>query len=441
MPRRAGPHSLPLLALLAALHGCASAPPPAPPRAGVAPDLAAYLVEPVDPADESRDAAVVRRLHRRLIDTGDAATVAAESRTLITQRPELSPQRILLAQALLVQGDARGAIEAIRAAGDARGVAAQLVEARALESLDELPEALVVYRKAAAASPTAARRAAAIEPRAVEILSSQIEAALERAQPAAAERALTLLETLRPHAEATLRLGRRVAAALGDPRRELAMVRSLTAAVPGDRELQLRRAQLEMEVGDAHVGLGLFQELATASPGDVRLADELWRARFLWRVANSPEPVRRAAASPQATRADLAVMLYWLVPQVRTARSGAPRIASDILEHPAQEAIVRVVNLGLLGVDETLHRFEPDRAARRHELHRALLRLLAAADPAGCASGEERAESGARRESICRSATACGLAPSEAECLPTAPLSGAEALEMVRRAVEILERG
>lgn len=437
MPRRAGLRFLPILALLAALHGCASAPPPVVARAAIAPDLAPFLADPTDSADLGPVATAVRRLHAHLAATGDAAAVLSGARALVAEHPETPSPRVLLAQALLVAGDARGAVAAVRAAGDAAGPVGALVEGRALESLGELPEALARYR--AAPSALATQRAAAIEPRAVDILTRRIEDALERVQPVAAERALAQLEAVRPHAEATLRLARRVAAAAGDAHRELALLRSLTAALPGEVELQLRRAQLEMEIGDARVGLDLYQELAGARPGDARLAEELRRAKFRWRVANSPEPVRRAAASPQATRADLAVMLYWLVPQVRTARAGAPRIASDILEHPAQEAIVRVVNLGLLGVDETLHRFEPDRPARRSDLHRALVRLLAAADPAGCAGERGAAEGEGQREAICRSAVACGLAPSEAECLPTAPLSGAEALEAVRRAVEILE--
>ncbi len=274
----------------------------------------------------------------------------------------------------------------------------------------------------------------------MELLTQRIGEALEGDRLEAAERDLELLAALRPHAETTLRFERRVAAARGDAPRELTLVRSLVAAVPGDADLALRRAQLEVEVGDARVGLELLRSLAAASPEDGRLADELRRATFRWRVANAPEPVRHSATRPQATRADLAVMLYWLVPQVRTARAGSARIASDVLDHPAQEAIVRVVNLGLLGVDESLHRFEPDRAAQRADLYRALLRLLVASDPDGCARPQDAVVGEARRDALCRSAVACGLTPSAVECLPSAPLSGAEALEALRRALEILER-
>jgi hypothetical protein len=48
------------------------------------------------------------------------------------------------------------------------------------------------------------------------------------------------------------------------------------------------------------------------------------------------------------------------VPQIRTARPGAAQIASDIVDHPSRDEIARVANLGLMSIDETLHRFSPN---------------------------------------------------------------------------------
>ena len=38
---------------------------------------------------------------------------------------------------------------------------------------------------------------------------------------------------------------------------------------------------------------------------------------------------------------------------------------------------------------------------------------------------------------MCAAAARCGLLPEPADCLPGAPLSGAEALELVRRALRL----
>ncbi len=425
--------------VLALLTGCATAPPAQVPRDPLPKDIRAFLLDPADPADPRAEVGEVHRLFLQLTSAGDGVAAERAANALLARSTGLVPARVLVAQARLVAGDATGAIEAARQSGAQGGLPARLVEARALEALGDLPAATLAYLAVAGESEVAATRAATLAPKAAEILRKRVEEGLARGQLDVAERELSRLEHLRPRDEGTLRLGLRVAAARGDRVRELALARGLMPVAPGDLELAVRRAQLEMEVGDARTGLDLFQSLADSAPGDTRLAEELRRAKFRWRILNSPEPVRRAAERPQVTRADVAVLLYWLVPQVRTARGGTARIASDILDHPAQEAIVRVVNLGLLGVDETLHRFDPDRPARRSELYRALLRLLSDSDPKGCAAASALPAGEAYRDSICRSAAACGFAPAAADCLPSAPLSGAEALEAVRRALVILE--
>jgi hypothetical protein len=213
-------------------------------------------------------------------------------------------------------------------------------------------------------------------------------------------------------------------------------VRALATAHPDREELSRRRGVLEVEVGDAATGIALLQGLAARSPGDAGIAADLQRAKFLFRLANAPEEVRRAAVLPQLTRADFARLLYWLVPEIRSSRGGVARIATDILDDPAREEIVRVANLGLLGVDETLHLFEPRRALLRSEAFLALgivaagrrAEVCAGATPGGAASP-------------CDWALRCGWIPEAGECLPRAPVSGQEAVEWVRSVAEPHEGG
>ena len=207
------------------------------------------------------------------------------------------------------------------------------------------------------------------------------------------------------------------------------------ASVAGGAEIALRRAELEIVAGDARTGLARLEKLAAADPADPTLAAALERGRFEWRLQNAPEPVRRLSRVAELTRADFAVLVYWMVPPVRTARPAAGRIASDVLDHPAREEIVRLVNLGLMTVDETLHRFSPAAPIRRAEALRTLLRTVRQFGSGDCGA------SGEARESPCEAAAACGLIADAAACAPGGTLSGREAMELLRGALTLAGGG
>jgi len=430
MERVPAPRALLLLALL--LAGCATAPQ----RPAVSPppsDLSQLLIDPTAGA-AGDDFDAVRRIHAALLTTGDAAAAEATLLTLLERRPDFAPARVALAQALLVGGKAPAALAEVQIAGAAAGTAARLVEARALEVTGRIAEAALAYAEVApelAAAREAARRLA---PEAGDRLAARVAAALDRGRVDEARAALLELEKLQPGAARTLELDLAWAQAAGDAARELEALRRLTPGAQGSLEWRLRRAELELELGEPAVGLSLVQGLAGAAAAEPALAERVHRAQFRWRVLNAPESVRRAARVPQLSRADAATLLYWLAPRVRTQRAGEARIASDILEHPAREEIARVVNLGLLGVDETLHVFSPERPIRRSELLRALVELASWDGGTACAGGLAAARAGG--EALCAVAAECGLIPEAAECLGGGTISGPEALEWLRRALD-----
>ncbi len=420
-----------VVALLAAfpvafLAGCTAAPPP---KSAPAIDsaLKPFLADPVPLAGASV-ASEVGRLHRRLLAGGDPAAVAEECAALLSSAPADSGARLLLAEAHLAGGEAASALVELGRipAPLERTPEVALVAGRAAEQLDDPVAAVSWYRLAG--GELGSERARRLAPRAVEILRQRVADLIARGRFEEADRLLAQLEELRPSDPESLELARAVAVARADPRRELTALRALAPARPGDLELQLRRGTLEVEVGEARVGLELLTALAAKRPDDARIAAELERARLLFRLSNAPESVRASAGRAQISRADFARLLFWLLPDVRSARGGAPRIASDILDHPARDEIVRVVNLGLLDVDEARHVFEPDRPIRRVEALRALL-----IEPAG---GRWRPCSGRASREACAAAQACGLLLEAGECLPSAPLSGREAVDWIRRVPE-----
>lgn len=383
----------------------------------------------------------VRDLHRDLLRDGDgraAATTRARTDEILARDPGFHPATVLAAQADLVVGDAARAFDRVVPVVEETPLytAAQLVRGRAAEQLSRVPESYASYRAVADLSPAAAERAEALAPRAIEIVGRRFRAALDQGELEDAAGHLERLRRWAPDASETLEGGRELAVAQGDPRAELAAVSRLLEVDPDRRDLLERRGELELEVGDPSKGLQIIQGLAEASPEDARLQERLEQAKFRWRLTLLPGHVQEISRKPELTRADFAVLVHWLVPRVRTSRAPAGRIANDILEHPRREEIARIVNLGLMEVDATLHTFSPGRTVRRD---RALAALLRAVDTLGrgapCLSEPLGRSPDTGR--ICEAATACGLIADPSLCSDTAPISGAEALELVRRSLQL----
>ncbi len=420
--------------LLFALVSCTTAPASKPAR-GVAAELLPFLTDPT-PFGLGSASPEALDLYRRLLGGEDPVALSARARE-IAARPGAAPgARVLLAEAELVagrSGEARDAIAALPlAVREATPV--RLLEARAAEGAGDWIGAAEGYRGAAGESATARSRLAAVDGRATAALRERIESAIAERRFDEALVDADRLALWHPGSEAALEATWRAARGAGNVTRELSAVRALAAAHPDRVDLTRRRGVLEVEAGDAALGVGLLQGLADRAPGDAGIAAELQRAKFLFRLSNAPEEVRHAARSPQLTRAEFARLLYWLVPEVRTARGGVARIATDILDDPARDEIVRVANLGLLEVDETLHLFEPGRALRRTEAFRALGRIAGERPAGSCASAARQAEL-----SPCALAVECGWIPEPAACLPLGPVTGAEATEWIREAAEPAE--
>ena len=410
------------------------------PAPGVDPALRPFLLDPtVDCAGglEEPAAADLQRAYRDLLRSGDAAAALRAANQATAGNPELLPAQTLRAEALLAGSQAREAAELLQpfAAAAPECLPLALALGRAQEETGELAEAFVAYMAAAGRSDAAAERARAISPRAQELLRNRFSEALRTGRREAAAWHLSMLGRFWPNSEAALRSTMEMAGVDEDPRAELAAVKALQAFHPKDSALVLRRGQLELLVGDPRTGLALIEALAVAAPADPVLETELARAKFAWRLLNSPEQVRGLRAKVALTRADFAVLLYWMVPQIRTARPGAAQIASDIIDHPSRDEIARVANLGLMAIDETMHRFSPNAPLRRADAVAALLRLVASEDRAG-RCGFPRAGG---RDALCSAGVACGLFEDPLLCQAEAGLSGGEAIEMLRRALDRLK--
>ena len=394
-----------------------------------------YLIDPlegyareVDPDLRDR----LRNVWRDLLEVGDTEGAVRVGSELLERDPEFFPAQVLVAQVDFAGRDDKRVVQRLLPVGDALPTytASQLLLGRSAERLGDLPLAYAAYRAIAARSSLALKRAGELHPRALEIVSNRLDQALKAQSLDEAGKQLALLRSWAPSETLTFEASRKVALALGDRSAELAAVKELSSRQPGDRGLLERRAELELEVGDPSAGLKIVQDLAGKHPKDPALAERLESAKFRWRLSQLPRGVQEVAAKPELNKADFAVLLYWLVPDVRNSRPTAGRIATDVLDNPHQEEIVRVVNLGLMEVDPTLHRFSPGAPVRRGYALRVLLRTLAQFGKGVCANGTG--------SDTCGASAACGLLPSADECQAGAPLSGSEGVEILRRGARLL---
>lgn len=403
-------------------------------------DLRAYLLDPLEGYAQALDPAradQIRGAHRALVEASDVAAARTAAAELLEVDSGLAPAHVLAAQADLADGHFREIVARLVPIGDrAPGyLASQLLLGRAAEKDGDIPLAYAAFRAIATRSPLALQRLGELHPRAVEILSNRLREGLRTSNLDEAQKNLALLQSWAPSEVVTLEGARSVAQARGDQAAELAAVQALAARRPEDRQLLVRRVELELAVGDPSKGLQIAQDLAAEHPGDPEAARLLESARYRWRLSMLPKAVQDVAAKTDLDRADLAVLLYWLVPNVRYARPSAGRIATDVLDHPHQEEIVRVVNLGLMDVDPTLHRFSPSAPLRRGAALRVLVRTLSTfGQGLTCLDGQSQGTQSA----VCTGAAACGLLLEGEECLPGEPLPGTEAVELIRRTLKLL---
>jgi hypothetical protein len=430
--------------LLAVSLGCTSAAPPPPIREPVQrapvplalePADRPYLIDPLEGYAGRMDGAkALESVWRNLVDAGDTAGAARAATEMLAASPDFLPAQVLAAQVDFAAGENTHVVARLLPVGDALPTytASQLLMARAAERLGDIALSYSAYRAIAARSSLALKRAGELHPRAMEIVYHRLDEALRASKLDDAQKQLSLLQGWGPSETITLEATRKVARARNDLPSELAAVQEIAARTPGDRPLLERRAELELAVGDPSAGLQIVQNLAAANPKDPALAQKLEAAKFRWRLSQLPKDIQDIAARPELNRGDFAILIYWLVPEVRNSRPSAGRIATDVLDNSHREEIVRVVNLGLMDVDPTQHRFYPGSPLRRGQALRIVLRMLARFGVASCAHGN--VEGG----DVCDVSQGCDLMASSDDCDAAAALSGAGGVEILRRSLKLL---
>jgi tetratricopeptide (TPR) repeat protein len=402
--RSSGARKLSRLAAAAAiawLSGCASAPPqrsdgfPLDPREGLA-----------GPFDGS-----IRKGWRELA-AGNAVRAEAEFR-LARGGDSGTAGRIGTIEALVVQGRAADAVALCPAALAPSQPTAPLLSACG-EAFARAGQAVVASDLYARAVELAPGRSG-LRARAEELRSGAVESLLASARGALSSgrwneaRAFAAQALARdPGSGPALWEAGEVECAAGERRRALDDYRSAIEAggIPVPEREQAGRLALELE--DYAVAVSIFDALAAEDP---RYREAAAGARLDFRIANWPEPERRAARSRRLTRAGAARLVWWSFPEVREARVTASVVATDALDRGDSQVVMRSISLGLLDVDPETHRARPDGLLTRGAAARLLLRLAGALLPPGpppaCLQGAPEGVS-APGDAI-RMASRCGL--------------------------------
>jgi hypothetical protein len=432
-----------LAALLALISGCAGRERPDTSAPRLSAEDQQFLVPPstgypltLRPGEADRlDAA-----YQGLIYEGERAPAIDLSRQALGRDPDAHPAIVLAAQVAFLDGDTARAVELLTPSPVelSRFTSWQLLLGRSFEKQSDLVSAFEAYGNVASSNAAAQAKTQELGPRVAMILARRIEDHLQKGRIEDASRDVARMEEWLPDQTPTLEAASAVARALGNPEGELKAIAQLSARDPANRTLAERRAILELEVGDAGAGLRIFQDLAAQYPEDAALQEQLARARFLWRLQLLPIETRDLVSRRELSRGDLAAMVYWLFPDVRYGQARQVRIANDVLDETYRDEIVRVVNLGIMDVDDRLHEFSPTRPVSRSESLTSMVRLLARRQPPVACIGDTRSGVSLDPETVCTVAASCGLIASEADCRPAATVSGSEGLELSRLTLNLL---
>lgn len=425
---------------LGTLAGCATGTDTTPVRRP-APVTPSPLVSPLEGYPYRVDATTAADLGAAFAALREGGSTELAERTaaaLLEQNDRFHPAHVLAAQVDLARKLPQSAVERLLEFAEElpEYTAAQLTLGHAAEEAEDPVTAYVAFRRVAGVSRFAESRARALEPRALQIVHNRFEDDLGKGRLQDALGELVLLEEWAPEDPETLRASMAVASILGDGERELEALRRLTELPGASEDLLRRRGELEIDVGDAGTGVRIFEDLAARYPDDPQRQDDLAAAKFRWRLQVLPAEVSEVGRRPELSRGDFAMLVYWLFPGVRFRTVTSGEIATDVLDHPYRDQIVRVVNLGFMQVDPVLHTFRPEAAIERREvLSSLLLTLEAESPPPACMDRAGRLD-GLSMSGVCSLAARCGLIASPDDCLPGAGVSGREALQLVRLAQE-----
>lgn len=204
-----------------------------------------------------------------------------------------------------------------------------------------------------------------------------------------------------------------------------------------DPEVQELWAEIDAGMGLYQEAIARYERLVRGS-GTSQHRERLDQIKREWVQANMPPQQRLALDSSALTRADLAVLIYWSIPDVRFAHNlPEPPIAIDIEDVSAREELVRAMSFRFFMPDPLTHRVEPYRLVTASNLVRILARVAMLRGIPACASPAlQEVNEMLRAERIL---AACGVPVSQIATDPDGLISGRDAERALAQIASVLK--
>lgn len=303
--------------------------------------------------------------------------------------------RLAAAYVALSEGrrdEARAALAALTSAHEG-WIAAIEAEADLAAEEGRAPEALERYQALRRLAPSDSRVRARTDDLRKEVATAkklEAESALRSGDLEAARRAANGLLQLEPASVSGPLLLSRAATAGGKNEDAWTWAQEARKRAPSDPAVAAFAAEAAARAGRWADAADLYEGIAATDPSFVSKAED---ARIEFKVRNLPEPARRAAESARATRAQLASLLWWTIPEFRDAPvPPGVEIAVDVVDRPDRVALVRAIGLGFFGVSPETHQVGAEAPLSRREMGALLRRVAFLAGrgrvPGGCLATE-----------------------------------------------------
>jgi hypothetical protein len=158
----------------------------------------------------------------------------------------------------------------------------------------------------------------------------------------------------------------------------------LLAGMPGDEDALFLAGQIAEGRQDWLTAMEIYNSLPESY---LDRDPALRRSQLQWHLSHMPEHVKSALESQQLNRAELALLMVALAPQLEGFGGSKVPLLSDIVDLPSYREILTAVRLGLIDPDPLEHRFYPERATSPAEVRLAvngLCHLLGLPTPMWC---------------------------------------------------------
>jgi tetratricopeptide (TPR) repeat protein len=353
--------------------GCATAPL----RPTVTPETEDYVYPRWPPGEvRPKEAAEIERAWHEIL-AGQAAPAEKRLRKVLADSPGLIPADIALAYARLRAGDHGGAARGFASVLERKpdDVSALVGNALALERGGDAEGALASYARASTLDPRSEgirRRRGELR---LQVTEGRVAAARAAVQAGEVDRAVEQYELVLQAAPelSTVRLELAdVMARRGDVEGAIGL---LVADPSGDRQVQMRLAELVEQRGDHERALDVYRRVLQTDPQDEEALAAARRVREAIEAQQMPEEYRRIIDVPAITRADLAALMMVKVRRLALAPLGPGKVAIDISGSWARDHIIRALALDLVTVYPN-HTFQPGATVRRGDLAKAVARAL-----------------------------------------------------------------